>query len=434
MSHKHRIVVVGGGAAGLELVTRLGKRLGRKGLAEITLIDAKTTHIWKPLLHEVASGTLDVAEHQLEYLAQAHWNHFRYRLGRMDGLDREKRLIYVAPTYNEQGEEIIPRRSFPYDTLVITVGSVSNDFGIEGVQDHCLFLDTLGEAQHFQRQLLDTLLYMHTHQKENPNQLGIAIIGAGATGVELTAQLHQVTRQLNAYGLDEFNPEQDIRLHLIEAGPRILPQLPEGLSTQACEKLEALDVQVHVNERVTRIDENGVLAASGDFIRAGIKVWAAGIKAPDFLAEIDGLETNSINQLLVYKNLQTTRDKHIFALGDCAACPDEHGGFVPPRAQAAHQQASYLARAIERRIKNRAVGEYHYHDYGSLVTLGRYSTVGSLMGNIPGSIMVSGFVARSVYLSLHKMHQIALFGWFRTGMLSLAHLLRRGVDPSIKLH
>jgi NADH:ubiquinone reductase (H+-translocating) len=431
---KHRIVVVGGGAAGLELVTRLGKRLGRKGLAEVTLIDTKTTHIWKPLLHEVAAGTLDVAEHQLEYLAQAHWRHFRFRLGRMDGLDRQQQLIYVAPTLNEKGEEIIPRRSFPYDTLVIAVGSVSNDFGIEGVREHCLFLDTLGQAQQFQRQLLDKLLYIHTHKKTEAGQLGIAIIGAGATGVELTAQLHQVTRQLNAYGLDEFIPEQDISLHLVEAGPRILPQLPEGLASQACEKLEALDVRIHVNERVTRIDGNGISTAAGDFITAGIKVWAAGIKAPDFLRDIDGLETNSINQLVVYRNLQTTRDINIYALGDCTACPDGEGGFVPPRAQAAHQQASFLARAIEKKIRNKPVGEYRYHDYGSLVTLGSYSTVGSLMGNIPGSIMVSGFIARSVYLSLHKMHQIALFGWFRTGMLSLAHLLRRGVDPEIKLH
>jgi NADH dehydrogenase len=292
----------------------------------------------------------------------------------------------------------------------------------------------LGQAQQFQRQLLDTLLYIHTHKKTEAGQLGIAIIGAGATGVELTAQLHQVTRQLNAYGLDEFIPEQDISLHLVEAGPRILPQLPEGLAAQACEKLEALGVRIHVDERVTRIDKNGVSTAAGDVIPAGIKVWAAGIKAPDFLRDIDGLETNNINQLVVYKNLQTTRDTNIFALGDCAACPDDAGGFVPPRAQAAHQQASFLARAIEKKIRDKPIGEYHYHDYGSLVTLGRYSTVGSLMGNIPGSIMVSGFIARSVYLSLHKMHQIALFGWFRTGMLSLAHLLRRGVDPEIKLH
>jgi NADH dehydrogenase len=435
MSEKHKIVVVGGGAAGLELVSRLGRKLGKRGLAEITLIDAKRTHIWKPLLHEVAAGSLDVAEYQLEYLAQAHWRHFKYRLGRMAGLDRERKLVHVAPTCNAQGEVIIPDRQFAYDTLIIAVGSVSNDFQIKGVREHCLFLDTLSEAESFQRRLLETLLHIHTNKQSGPEQLGVAIIGAGATGVELTAQLHQVTRQLNAYGLDELNPEQDIRLHLIEAGSRILPQLPEAIATEARQKLEDLGVHVHENERVVEVTEEGIHTQGGDFIQAGITVWAAGIKAPDFLHDIDGLETNNINQLVVSKNLQTTRDPNIFALGDCAACPDDKLGFVPPRAQAAHQQASFLAKNIERTlIGKKPVREYQYHDYGSLITLGRYSTVGSLMGQIPGSIMVSGFVARTVYLSLHKMHQIALFGWLRTALLTLAHLLRRGVDPEVKLH
>ena len=435
MSEKHKIVVVGGGAAGLELVSRLGRRLGKKGHAEITLIDAKRTHIWKPLLHEVAAGSLDIAEYQLEYLAQAHWCHFKYRLGHMTGLDRERKLVHVAPTCNEKGEVIIPERQFAYDTLVIAVGSVSNDFHIKGVQEHCLFLDTQNEAENFQRRLLETLLHIHTNKQSDPEQLGVAIIGAGATGVELTAQLHQVTRQLNAYGLDELNPEQDIRLHLIEAGPRILPQLPEAIATEARHKLQDLGVHVHENERVVEVTEEGVHTQDGDFIQAGITVWAAGIKAPDFLHEIDGLETNQINQLIVNKNLQTTQDPRIYAIGDCAACPDDKLGFVPPRAQAAHQQASFLAQNIERTLRNKVpASQYHYHDYGSLITLGRYSTVGSLMGQIPGSIMVSGFVARTVYLSLHKMHQIALFGWLRTGLLTLAHLLRRGVDPEIKLH
>jgi len=435
MSEKHKIVVVGGGAAGLELVSRLGRKLGKKGLAEITLIDAKRTHIWKPLLHEVAAGSLDVAEYQLEYLAQAHWRHFKYRLGRMAGLDRERKLVHVAPTCNVQGEVIIPEREFAYDTLIIAVGSVSNDFQIKGVREHCLFLDTLSEAESFQRRLLETLLHIHTNKQSDPGQLGVAIIGAGATGVELTAQLHQVTRQLNAYGLDELNPEQDIRLHLIEAGSRILPQLPEGIATEARQKLKDLGVHVHENERVVEVTEEGVHTQGGDFIQAGITVWAAGIKAPDFLHDIDGLETNNINQLVVSKDLQTTRDPNIFALGDCAACPDDKLGFVPPRAQAAHQQASFLASNIERTLKGKKpVREYQYHDYGSLITLGRYSTVGSLMGQIPGSIMVSGFIARTVYLSLHKMHQIALFGWLRTALLTLAHLLRRGVDPEVKLH
>ena len=429
-----QIIVVGGGAGGLELVTKLGDRLGRRKKAQITLIDSKQTHVWKPLLHEVAAGSLNVAEHQLEYLAQARWHHFRFRLGKMSGLDRKQRCVIVAPTFNDKGEEIIPERRFHYDRLVIAVGSVSNDFGIKGVQDHCLFLDTLGQAQRFQQHLLNRMLYIHTHKQRPDEQLGVAIIGAGATGVELAAQLHTVTRALSAYGLDELNPERDIKLHIIEAGPRILPALPEPVMLKACEGLAKLGVRIHVNERVIEVTKEGVKIAKGDFIPAGITVWAAGIKAPDFLQDIDGLQTNNINQLLVKPNLQTTLDENIYALGDCAACLLKDGAYVPPRAQAAHQQADYLFHALCGYRKRRRSGEYRYHDYGSLVTLGHYSTVGSLMGSIPGTIFVSGLIARMVYLSLHKMHQIALYGWLRTTLLTLARLLRRSVNPEVKLH
>lgn len=431
---KCRIIVVGGGAGGLELASKLGQRLGRRGIAEITLIDSKRTHLWKPLLHQVAAGALDIGDQQLEYLAQAHWRHFRFRLGKMIGLDRRRKVVIIAPTLNDEGEEVIPERCFEYDYLVMAVGSVSNDFGISGVQQHCLFLDTLSQAERFQQQLLNQLLYMHTHQQAGQSELGVAIIGAGATGVELAAQLHSVTRVLSAYGLDKLNPERDIKLHIVEAGPRILPALPEPVVDKTCHSLEHLGVQIHVNQRVVEITKDAVKTASGLVISAGITVWAAGIKAPDFMREIDGLETNRINQLVVGTNLQTTRDESIYAIGDCSACVDSAGVQVPPRAQAAHQQASFVYKSICARMKGRAAGAYRYRDYGSLVTLGHYSTVGSLMGSIPGTLFVTGYIARMVYLSLYKLHQIALFGFFRTSLLTLSKILRRSVDPKVKLH
>ncbi|MGD8910797.1 MAG: FAD-dependent oxidoreductase, partial [Chromatiales bacterium] len=170
-------------------------------------------------------------------------------------------------------------------------------------------------------------------------------------------------------------------------------------------------------------------------IPAAIKVWAAGIKGPDFLSTL-GLSVNRINQLKVKGDLTLEDDQRIYAIGDCAACVmNERGDLVPPRAQAAHQQASFVAKALERRIKGQTFTKsYLYRDYGSLVTLGRYSTVGSLMGAITGSVRVSGWIARWVYLSLYKLHQLTLFGWWRTGLTTLARMLRRSVDPVIKLH
>lgn len=432
-----KIVVVGGGAGGLELVTKLGKKLGKKGKASITLVDSTHTHIWKPLLHEVAAGTLDSHEDEIEYLSQGMCSGFRFRLGRMDGLDREKKVISLAPTVNEKGVEIIPRREFDYDYLVMSVGSVSHDFGIKGVKDHCLFLDTTSQAESFQAQLLESYLRAHTQGKPvEEGQLDIAIVGAGATGVELSAQLHEVSHLLTAYGLDEVKPN-DVHISIIEAAPRVLPGLPENLSAATENELNKLGVSILTNERVVEVNENEIKMESGKVLPAAIKVWAAGIKAPDFLKDISGLETNWMNQLVVKQTLQTTLDDDIYAIGDCCACKwigeDQN---VPPRAQAAHQMASHVYKSIKMRMAGKTeLQDYHYHDYGSLVSLGKYSTVGNMMGNLSkGSLMIEGLMARMMYLSLYKMHQMALFGPFRVVMLSLSHIFRRSVHPKIKLH
>jgi len=253
--------------------------------------------------------------------------------------------------------------------------------------------------------------------------------------VELAAQLHHVTRLVSAYGLDSIDPTEDIKLHVIEAGPRILPALPPQLSAAAMHQLHKLGVSVHINQRVTAISEEGVVTATGGTIPASIKVWAAGIKAPMFLKDIAGLETNSINQLVVKRNLQTTRDADIFAIGDCAACPMADGnGNVPPRAQAAHQQASTLFKSLQRRLKGDELLDYTYRDYGSLVAMGKYSTVGNMMGGLAGSMMISGYVARFVYLTLYKVHQATLYGWPRALLIAYMHILRKGIDPQVKLH
>lgn len=431
-----KIVIVGGGAAGLELATRLGRRLGRRGRAEVTLIDSARTHVWKPLLHQVAAGTFDPAQHALGYLAHARWNHYRFRLGAMQDLDRVARKVILAPLYNERGEELIPCRTFAYDYLVLAVGSVSNNFGIPGVGEHCLMLDTKSQANVFQQRLLEALIKANTQNAPlREGQLDVAIVGAGATGVELAAQLHQVTRQITQYGFEVIDPERHVRLHILDAGPRILPALPERLSSQVQQELERLGIQVRVSERVTQVTADAVYTASGLVIPAAIKVWAAGIKGPDFLADL-GLQVNPINQLKVNPDLRVTDDERIYAMGDCAACVmNEQGDLVPPRAQAAHQQATFLAKGLVQRVRRGSFeGRYVYRDYGSLVTLGRYSTVGSLMGAITGSVRVSGWIARWVYLSLYKMHQLTLFGWWRTALTTLARMLRRTVDPAIKLH
>ncbi|SEI09571.1 NAD(P)/FAD-dependent oxidoreductase [Pseudomonas asplenii] len=433
----HRIVIVGGGAGGLELATRLGKTLGKRGSASIVLVDANLTHIWKPLLHEVAAGSLNSSEDELNYVAQAKWNHFEFQLGRMSGLDRAGKKIQLAATYDEHGVELLPARELGYDTLVIAVGSTTNDFGTQGAAQHCLFLDTRKQAERFHQQLLNHYLRAHAGNHDAPEQMiSVAIVGAGATGVELAAELHNAAHELAAYGLDRIKPE-NMHITLIEAGPRVLPALPERISGPVHKTLEKLGVRVMTNASVSEVTAESLVTADGQVIPASLKVWAAGIRAPGFLKDIDGLESNRINQLQVLPTLQTTRDENIFAFGDCAACPQPGTDRnVPPRAQAAHQQASLLAKSLKQRVegKTQDLPEYRYTDYGSLISLSRFSAVGNLMGNLTGSVMLEGWLARMFYVSLYRMHQMALYGTFRTLMLMLGSRIGRGTDPRLKLH
>ncbi len=435
----HHVVIVGGGAGGLELATKLGDTLGRQGKAIITLIDKSKTHVWKPLLHEIAAGSMNPEKHELVYLAQAHWHHFKFRLGSMDSLDRVKREISIAPNYDEDGVEVIPRRTFNYDTLIIAVGSTTNDFGVKGAREYSIALDTQDQAEKFHRRLHNALLRAQTQTAPvQAGQLEVVIVGAGATGVELSAELHNTTRELAAYGLDKIDPDRDIQISLIEASERVLPALPPKLSNLVDLELRKLRVHLYMGERVTEVTSKGVQTHSGRFIPSALVVWAAGIKAPDFLHEISGLETNRINQLVVNRNLQTTLDENIFAFGDCAACPwpghaDE---TVPPRAQAAHQQASMLVKTVKNRVAGKTdLPEFSYRDYGSLVNLGSYTTVGNLMGALSGgSLFIEGLIARTMYQSLYKLHLMALHGFWSMALQTLSRIISRRTEAQVKLH
>jgi NADH dehydrogenase len=431
----HRIVIVGGGASGLELATRLGDSLGKRGLAEIVLVDRTRTHLWKPLLHAVAAGSLNIHTEQLDYLYQARWHYFHYCRGPMTGLDRKAKEITVGPVFGDEGEEVLPERRERYDTLVIAVGSVSNDFGTPGVAEHAHKLDNAWEAHLFHRKMINECFNANYHLPHSGEHLDIVIVGAGATGVELSAELHNTIHVLAGYGMRNLEPEKHLRITLLEAGERILPGLPEYMSKAVTQILTDLGIAVRTGERVTEMTANEVRTAAGEALPATLAVWAAGIRGPEFLKDLDGLESDRINRLVVRDTLQTTRDDDIFVMGDCAAAPWKENQTVPPRAQAAHQQAEHLAKTIKRRLRGQPPTPYRYRDFGSLVSLGRGDTVGNLMGVVSGSsIRLEGLFAKLMYISLYKMHLIALHGYMKTALDTLINLIRRQTDPHVKLH
>ncbi len=434
---KTQIVVVGGGAAGLELVTRLGAAYGRESF-DIFLVERSRTHIWKPLLHEVAAGSLDANLDEVGYRSHGHRWGYRFFYGTLEGIDRDSRHVLIAPILDEDGREIMGRHRIRYDYLVLALGSVSNDFGTLGVAEHCLFLDSRLQADRFRQKLLNHCLRVSRTLSLDPKadaMVKVAIVGGGATGVELAAELYNAAAGLRHYGLEVFD-ESRLQVTLIEAGPRILPALPETLAEAARAELEALGVRVLEGTVVVEATAEGMRTRAGELIPADLRVWAAGVKGPDVLKDIAGLETNRGNQLMVRPTLQTTRDDRIFAIGDC--CYFVGAGEtkpVPPRAQAAHQMAAVAFANLRRLMLGETLQAFHYQDHGSLVSLSHFSTVGSLMGNLIGGRMaIEGRIARFVYQSLYRMHLIAIHGWLKGLTMILVGHVNHIIRPRLKLH
>lgn len=425
------IVIIGGGAGGLELATQLGHKLGKKNRANILLIDKNRSHIWKPLLHEVATGSLDSNLDGVVYSAHAAKHGYRFQLGTFCGLNSDTKTITLAPQF-EQQQQILPARDVNYDHLVIAIGSVSNDFNTPGVKEHCFFLDSHKQADRFHGALLNA--FTQVHQNTQDAQLDIAIVGAGATGVELSAELYHVADLLKVYGLSNMTSAK-LNIHLIEAGPTILPALPPRISQSAKDELEKLGVNVMENTRIAKASAEGFITSEETLINADLMLWAAGVKAPDFIRELDCFELNRANQIIVKPTLLSSTDNDIFVIGDCCACELPDGKFVPPRAQSAHQMASCVESNLINKLNNKPLENYRYVDYGSLVNLSRFSTVGSLMGNLTKrSMFVEGKIARIMYISLYRMHQRAIHGTLKTIGLWFAEKIMRVVRPRMKLH
>ena len=428
------IVIVGGGAGGLELACKLGRKLGP---AKVMLVDSRLFHIWKPSLHEVAAGTLDVHQEGLSYQMLAHDNGFTFLYGAMTGLDAAQKTIKVGPIATLAGEAVLPERAVSYAQLVVAVGSVSNYFGVPGAEEHTISLNATEDAERFRLTLLKLLAVTeHKQADHRPGGLDVVIIGGGATGVELAAELREASWVYASYGFQHLQPRRDVRITLLEGAPRILAPLPERVSAAARRLLGERGIEVVTDCRVTAIDADKVTDKEGNTYPADLCVWAAGIRAPEFLSTL-GLPVNKGGQIEVDAYLRVRGVPGVYAMGDCAACVDGDGKPVPPRAQAAHQQADYLLDAFVRDAAGKAGSgkPYRYRDYGSLVSFGQTTTVGSLMGSLKGlSWFVEGFFARTMYVSLHLLHHRAVLGSVRTGVLALARFLIKRSTPLVKLH
>lgn len=427
-----QIVVVGGGAGGLELVVKLAKKLKRDESTRVVLVDKNSSHIWKPLLHEVATGSLDSHHDETSYRMLARKHGFDFILGLVTRVDTEAQTVGIAAAKDDDGETLVEARDVDFDQLVLSPGSLSNDFGTTGVADHCIKLDSRDQAERFHKLYLKQL-HKVSAASDDSSQLSVVIVGGGATGVELAADLHNVAGRLQDYGFDSFSQDR-LKVSVIEAGPALLPRLPDRIGESVEKALESIGVRVLTSTKIDSAESNALITSEGDRIAADVSVWAAGVRAPGFLAD-SGLPVDNLGRVKVNPDLTVEGFTNIYGAGDCVCSPTDDGGTVPPRAQSAHQMASIVAHNIVARHRNKSTKEFVYKDFGSLISLSRFSTVGNLMGNLMrGTVFVEGWLARMFYLSLYRMHQSAVHGPFSTLLIMLGDRIYKATRAELKLH
>lgn len=419
------IVIVGGGVAGLDLATRLGRQLGRAGKARIVLVDGAPTHFWKPLLHAVAAGIADPANYQIDYARQAADNAFEFVCGRVVDIDRTARRLRVAVHAPYAADT---RRVLRYDRLVLSLGSVTNFFGVAGAERYCLSLDSVAQAEAFRQRFLRLCA-----SSAQENVLDIVIVGGGPTGVELAADLRDTVDLLVRYRLSALGSARQVRIRIIERSARLLSALDASVSLAATRQLEKLGIEVCTGTSVSRVTEREVLATDGRSFPAAITVWAAGVKGPDFSTRL-GLRLNENSQILVDEQLRTLDDPRIHAMGDCCCMRRAQGtAMFPPSAQAARQQSAFLFQLLTR--TGDAPRRFHYRDYGALVTLGRHGTVGILLRAIgKRDLRVKGALARMIYRMTYEGYVLANVGVAHMLGRVLARWLRSKMLMPVKWH
>lgn len=429
---KQRIIVVGGGAGGLCLVSRLSRIVPQS--IEVVLVDQSMTHLWKPLLHEVAAGTMNSFEDEISYLAHSLEHGYVFRLGSLEAIDVTSNHITLAAIHDRSGEQILPQRQMSFTALVLAIGSQSNDFSTTGVSSHCFFLDSLSQAQRLHQRVLSLFLRAQETCSADDTDvpLNITVIGAGATGVELAAELHTASRYIVERGFGGLSMHS-INITLIEAGPNILAGQTASLVNGTKKELHKLGIKLHLSTRVTEVKENAVVTDVAGTLLSDLTVWCAGIKAPKILTDLGCFAVNRQGQVSVAATLQTHDHNNIFALGDCAELI-LNGTKIPPRAQVALQQANFLSNNILRFLRGSVMEEYSYKDYGSIVAVGDASSYGTIMGFALGRWNIHGLVAHWIYILLYRKHQMAIHGKYKTLIYMIKDWFTRRIGPKCKLH
>lgn len=401
--NKKEVVVLGGGVAGLEFIYRLAKQ-DKNQRFNLTLIDRNALHIWKPMLHTFAAGSQSADEQSILFLTQAKRHGFLYQPGTVENINREAREITLAAHYDDANEEILPVRTVHYDYLIVAMGSQSNDFGIKGVKEFASKVDDLHSALEFRRVFTDQLMRSALLKQK----YHLIIVGAGATGVELSGELIDQLKISSSYSNEDLMQYMDITV--IQADDRVLPTFKPSISESVRQSMEKIGVKVLLSTSVSEVFEDHVMLQDGESLPADRVVWTAGIKAPDVLKTVQDVELTRISQLVVDPYFRVLNDDRIFAIGDCAYVKEAP---LAPTAQSASQEALYLSQYFVQIIANNQsmIPDFKYVDRGSLVSIGQYASFGMFGRNtVFKGLEFRGLSAKVAHITLYRRHQMRILG------------------------
>jgi NADH dehydrogenase len=378
-----RIVVVGGGFAGLHLIRRF-ERIIRPGEVELTLLDRHNYHLFTPLLYQVATGELP--PHAVAYPLRLPIAHARQRFVQteVEGVDVERRAVRTA-----DGD-------FPYDHLVLVPGSVTNDFGIAGVSQYALPTKTLADGLLVRKRILETVenAAREPDLERRKALLSFVIIGAGPVGVELAASL----RDLMDHSLRQMYPELDLardaKITILDASDRVLSAMDERLARIATKRLGEQRVTVVLKTLVSEVGEGIVRTKDGKQFRGGTIVWAGGVRTHPLVAGLMGVTLAKDKRLVVDQTFRAIGRDDLVSFGD-AAYFEHQGKPLPQLAQVAVLQAPAMARNLAHLVRGEPLEPYVYKRKGDLVALGRTSAGAELARY--GHVVLGGLPAWTVW-------------------------------------